>query len=77
MSSVWMDAVCAGCGRPVADRAKAVAIVPCTTRATASWASGHSKGRGQLRVMPSKGRKDQQKPLLFHEECFTIVEGVD
>ena len=75
MSSIWMNPVCAGCGEVIADRAKAVAIVPCTTRAKASYASGYAKERGQLRVMPSKGRKGQQKPLLFHEACFPKMDG--
>lgn len=76
MSSIWMKPVCAGCGEEIDDRAKIVAIVPGTSRASSSWASGHEPERGWLRLMPSKGRKNQQEPLMFHERCWVkIVPG--
>lgn len=75
MSSIWVNAVCMTCGKPLEDKAIAIAIVPCTMRASASYASGRGKN-GQLRVMPSKGRKGQQQPEIHHEKCWPGVRSV-
>jgi len=78
MSSLWVEAVCTGCKEPLEDRDKTVAIVPCTMKEKVSYASGsgnrHKPGAPkQLRVMPGKGRKDQQKPEVYHERCWPGV----
>jgi len=69
MSSVWVDAICAGCGEPMSDKDKGIAVIPCTMREKGSFASGYAR-KGRLRVMPSKGRKGQQQPEVYHEKCW-------
>ena len=72
MSSVWVDALCAGCGKPLEAHDKAIAVIPATMKATGSYASGSGE-RGQMRVMPSKGRKGKQKAEVYHEKCWPGV----
>jgi len=74
MSSVWVDAVCKGCGKNLEDKSKAIIVLPATMRATKSYASGYGE-KGQLRVMPSKGRKGQQQPETYHEKCWPGVRS--
>jgi len=69
-----MEVVCAACQEPVADKAKVVAVLPGTMRASRSYASGYG-AKGQMRVMPSKGRKGKQKPEVYHEECWQGVRS--
>ena len=74
MSSIWVDAVCAGCQKKLEDKDKVIAVLPATMRENRSYASGYG-GKDQLRVMPSKGRKDQQQPETYHEACWPGVRS--
>jgi len=69
MSSIWVTAICQACGEPMLDKDRSITVVPGTMREKTSYASGYG-GKGKLRVMPSKGRKGQQKPEVYHEKCW-------
>jgi len=81
MSSVWVDAVCATCGEPLLPKDKGVVVLPCTFSAKESYASGGNPTKykpgvdPQIRVMPSKGRKNQQRPEAHHEKCWPGVRS--
>lgn len=76
MSGIWVEAICEGCGEPLEDKDKAIAVIPATMRERASYSSGHNPGKygrnpnPMLRVMPGKGRKGQQQLAVFHERCW-------
>ncbi len=74
MSSIWVNAICEACKKPLTDRDKAIAVIPATMREKTSHASGYGKD-GYMRVMPSKGRKDKQKPEAYHEACWPGVRA--
>ena len=74
MAGVWVDPVCATCGEPLTDKDRVVAVLPGTMRKKRSYASGYG-GPGQMRVMPSKGRKGGQQQEVHHETCWPGVRS--
>ena len=71
MLHMWVEPTCAGCDQPLLSKDKTVAVIPATMRETGSYAAGYQ--RGKIRIMPSKGRKNQQPLVVYHERCWPGV----